>query len=198
MSRAATSAGLLLALLLCGFAQGALAERADRNKPIHLEADRVTLDDTRQMGVFSGNVLMTQGTLSISANQIVAKQGPDGFEHGTATGAPAKFRQKRDGSDEYVEGSGDRIEYDAATGEMDIYGHAHVRRGKDDVTGNHIAYNSHDQSFRASGAETPASPGRVTVTINPKTGPSSAVQPQPGESLPIRPETHLINQDNKQ
>ena len=97
MHRAKTSAAIVLAVL-CGFAQAALAERADRNKPIHLEADRVTLDDAKQMAVFSGNVQMTQGTLAIYADQIIARQGPDGFEHGTATGAPVHFRQKRDGS----------------------------------------------------------------------------------------------------
>jgi lipopolysaccharide export system protein LptA len=181
---------------MCGFAQAAVAERADRSKPIHLEADRVTLDDARQMAVFTGDVRMTQGTLSISADQVVATQGPNGFEHGTATGAPAQFRQKRDGSDEYVEGSGQRIEYDAITGAMDIYGQAHVRRGLDDVRGEHITYNTHDQSFRFAGGQTPTEKKRVTVTINPRTPPPSAVEP--AEPLTIKPDTRLINQDDKQ
>lgn len=195
MSRARTSAALVLAVL-CGFAQAALAERADRNKPIHLEADRVTLDDSRQMAVFTGDVQMTQGTLSISADQIIATQGPQGLEHGEATGAPAHFRQKRDGSNEYVEGWGQRIEYNAVTGVMDIYGQAHVKRGLDDARGDHITYNSHDLSFRVAGQETPNKPGRATFIINPKAPPSSAVEP--AEPLGIKPDTRLINQDDKQ
>ncbi len=196
MIRPSIKIAALLCALTCGFAQNALAERADRQKPIHLEADRVTLDDAKQMAVFTGNVQLTQGTLSISANQIIATQGPEGFEHGTATGSPAKFRQKRDGSDEYVEGSGDRIEYNAVAGVMDIYGHAHVKRGKDDVSGDHIAYNAHDQSFNASGGEqAPATGKRVVVVINPKTPPSSAVQPS--DSLPIRRENKMMNEDDK-
>lgn len=194
MSRARTSAAIALAVL-CGFAQGALAERADRNKPIHVEADRVTLDDARQMAVFTGDVQMTQGTLSISADQVVATQGPEGFERGEATGTPAHFRQKRDGSNEYVEGWGQRIEYNAVTGVMDVYGQAHVRRGLDDVRGDHITYNAHDQNFRVAGKQTPTKDGRVTVTINPKAPASSA---EPAEPLGIKPDTRLIKQDDKQ
>ncbi len=204
MIRPRNSCLALACALMCGFAPHALAERADRTKPIHLEADRVTLDDAKQMAVFSGNVVMTQGTLSVSCQQFVATQGKDGFEHGTATGAPAKFRQKRDGSDEYVEGSGERIEYDAATGVMDIYGQAHVRRGRDDARGDHIAYNAHDLSFKVSGASEQEGK-RAVFIIGPRTPAASAppaVPPpgasQPAESLPIRRDDRLINEDEKQ
>jgi lipopolysaccharide export system protein LptA len=190
MSRRSTSAALLLCVLACGYAQVALAERADRNKPIHITADRVMLDDAKQMGVFSGDVLMTQGTLSVSGDQIVVTQGKRGLEQGVATGNPAKFRQKQEGVNEYVEGSGDRIEYNAVTGIMDIYGHAHVRRGQDDVRGDHITYNARDQSFMVSGAPKRSKP--VTVTIGPRT-PASAPAAEP---LPIRPETRLIKPDD--
>lgn len=192
MSRRRISAALLFCVLACGYAQAARAERADRHKPIHITADRVMLDDAKQMGVFSGDVLMTQGTLSVSGEQIVVTQGKSGLQQGVATGNPAKFRQKQDGVNEYVEGSGDRIEYNAVTGIMDIFGHAHVRRGQDDVRGDHITYNAHDQSFMVSG--TPKKSKPVTVTISPRT-PASAPPPAT-ESLPITPDTHLIKPDD--
>lgn len=194
MIRRTTSTTLIFCLLVCGWAQAALAERGDRSKPIHVEADRVTLDDAKQVGVFSGDVRMTQGTLSITGEQIVIFQGKHGLERGNASGSPANFRQKQDGTAGYVEGSGDRIEYNALTGIMNIYGHAHVKRGEDDVRGDHITYNARDQSFRVSGA--PTKPKRVTVTISPKN--STTPAPPARESLPIRPETHLINPDDKQ
>lgn len=185
----------LVGLMLAGFGQGALAARGDRSKPIHVEANRVTLDDGKQTGVFTGDVHMTQGTLSISGDEIIVAQRRNGFAHGTATGSPAKFRQKRDGVDEYVEGSGQRIEYNAINGLIDIYGQAHIRRGQDDVRADHITYNAHDQSFRVAGTQTePKKP--VIVTINPKTpAPSSTVAP--GESLGIKRDTRMIKQDDK-
>ncbi len=183
-----------LCALLCGFASAALAERADRDKPVHLEADQVRIDDARQISIFTGNVVMTQGTLSISGDQVVATQNAHGFEHGTVTGKPAGFRQKREGLEEYVEGFGQRIEYDAVSGIMDIYGQAHVRRGQDDVRGEHITYNPRTEIFQVSGSP-PQAPDkeRVRVVIQPK----AASTVPPAEPLSIKPETRLINPEKK-
>jgi len=186
---------ILLGALLCGYAGAALAERADRNKPVHLEADQASIDDARQVSTFTGNVLLNQGTLSINGEQIVATQGKQGFEHGTATGQPAGFRQKREGLDEYVEGYGARIEYDAVSGIMNIYGQAHVKRGQDDVRGEHITYNPRTEVFQVVGTSLPSpDQGRVRVVIQPKTSSASAPAAEP---LSIKPDTRLINPENK-
>lgn len=187
---------VLLCALLCGYAGTALADHADRDKPVHLEADQVSIDDARQVSTFTGNVLMTQGTLSINGEQVIAVQGKQGFEHGMATGQPAGFRQKREGLDEYVEGYGARIEYDAVSGIMNIYGQAHVKRGQDDVRGEHITYNPRTEVFQVAGSSvlTPDK-GRVHVIIQPKAGAASAAPA--GEPLSIKPDTKLINPDNK-
>ena len=91
------------------------AELADRDKPMHLEANQLSIDDAKQISVFEGKVKLTQGTMIINADKIVVVQDKEGFKHGTATGHPASFRQKRDGLNEYVEGYGERIEYDTKT-----------------------------------------------------------------------------------
>jgi lipopolysaccharide export system protein LptA len=189
------SMALLLGAALCVHAGGAIAERADRDKPVRLEADQVSIDDARQVGIFTGDVVMTQGTLSISGEQVVAMQGPGGFEHGTVTGKPAEFRQKREGLNEFVEGSGARIEYNAITGIMDIYGQAHVKRGQDDVRGEHITYDPRKETFQVSGgqAQLPGKPTRVQVVINPK----SASSVPSTDSLPIKPDTRLIAPEKK-
>lgn len=194
MNQRKTRQVMMLCAVLCGYADSALAERADRDKPVHLEADEVRIDDARQISIFTGNVQMTQGTLSISGEQVVATQGNQGFEHGTVTGKPAGFRQKREGMDEYVEGFGLRIEYDAISGIMDIYGQAHVKRGQDDVRGEHITYNPRTEIFQVSGAAAQLpDKGRVRVVIQPKA--ASAVPP--AEPLSIKPDTRLIKPENK-
>ena len=81
-----------------------LAERADRDKPVNLEADRVDLDDAKKEAVFVGAVTLTQGTLTIKADKIIVKQDAEGFQYGIAYGNPAHFRQKREAYDEYIEG----------------------------------------------------------------------------------------------
>src|SRR4030065_1755543 len=100
---------LLLATFLLLCAPACFAERADRDKPLHLEADQVLIDDAQQTSTFIGNVKLTQGTMLIRGDKIVVVQDKDGFTHGTAYGNTASFRQKREGLDEYVEGYGERI-----------------------------------------------------------------------------------------
>ena len=52
------SGALALALLVAAVPV-ARAEKADRNKPINVEADRMQYDDLKQINVFTGNVTLT-------------------------------------------------------------------------------------------------------------------------------------------
>src|SRR5262247_3012937 len=101
-ARRACAAGLVV--LACGLCGGAPAhaEKGDRDKPVNLEADRVTVDDAKQLAVFEGNVVLTQGTLQIRGNRMEVRQDKEGFRHGTTWGNLAYFRQKRDGYEEYI------------------------------------------------------------------------------------------------
>ncbi len=184
--------GLLLSglLLLNG---NAYAERADRTKPLHLEADRGNVDDAKQISTFEGNVQLTQGTILIRGDKLVVVQDKDGFAHGTVTGKLASFRQKREGFDEYVEGYAERIEYDSLTEVVDFYGQAHMKREKDDVRGDHITYNSKTEIFQVLGAKGDRAKAegkdRVRMVIQPKRkGAASDTQTDP---LSIDPDATL-------
>lgn len=177
------------AILLVAFAavvwMPALAERADRQQPINIEADRVSVDDRNRVLTFEGKVTLTQGTLTIRAERIVVTQSDDGFQKGVATGAPASLRQKREGGDEYVSGEAARIEYDSRSELARFFGRAIVRSGQDEVRGEYIEYNALTEAYTVTGraAGTPASaPGaqdqRVRAVIRPK----SAPQPAPGSA----------------
>ena len=92
---------LALFALLTLVAPLAHAEKADREKPINLEADSISMDDINKVQVLEGNVILTQGTMQILTSKLVVTQDIDGFQKGVATGGPgglARFRQKRDGS----------------------------------------------------------------------------------------------------
>ncbi len=174
------------------------AELADRDKPVHLEADRVSIDDARQTGTFEGNVQLTQGTMSIRGDKLVVVQYQDGNTHGTATGNPASLRQKREGSDEYIEGFGDRIEYDTREATIELFGHARMKRQHDEVRGDYIIYNSRTEIFQVrSGPDKSANPpgntqpqqgrDRVRVIIQPR----HAAPGQPLPPLSIKPDDTL-------
>lgn len=188
------NSSLLLGIVLFAHAAAGHAERADRGKPVHLESDRVSINDVSHVSVFSGNVVLTQGTLVIRGDRLVVRQDKNGFKHGTATGNLASFRQKREGLDEYVEGYGERIEYDTGSTIMEIFGHARVKRGEDDVRGEHIIYDSKTGIFQVSSApdskQAPASgkEQRVRMVIQPKNKPAPA-EPQDQQPPSIKPDT---------
>ena len=162
----------LLCCFVAALAAPATAEKADRDKPVNLEADRVTIDDARQTALFEGNVVLTQGTLQIRGDRMEVRQDKDGFQHGTTWGGPAHFRQKREGYDEYIEGWAERIEYDGRAESMQMFNRAQLKRGQDEVRGNYISYDAKSEFFQVTGGAKAAAPnqpeGRVRAVIQPK------------------------------
>jgi lipopolysaccharide export system protein LptA len=165
--------GAAFLALACLGIPPASAEKADRDKPVNIEADRVDLDDAKKEAIFEGNVAMTQGTLLIKGDRIIVKQDADGFQYGIAFGKPASFRQKREGFDEYIEGYGERLEYDGKVDKMQMFTNARIQRGGDEVRGDYIAYNAVTEFFQVIGggksAASAGNPqGRVRAVIQPK------------------------------
>jgi lipopolysaccharide export system protein LptA len=165
---------LLIAALLCFVSFPALGERADREQPINIEADRVTVDDRNRTHTFEGNVVLTQGTLELRGERIVVVQGADGFQTGVATAAEgelATFRQKREGLDEYIEGEAERIEYDGRNETATLFRRAVVQAGGDVVRGDVIEYDALTENYTAHRLPSEGSESRIRVTIQPKTNP---------------------------
>ncbi|MFN7087115.1 MAG: lipopolysaccharide transport periplasmic protein LptA [Burkholderiales bacterium] len=179
-------------LLICGCCVLALggasarAEKADREKPINLEADRVTVDDIKQISTFEGNVVLTQGTLVIRGDRMQVRQDNEGFKYGTAWGNLAYFRQKREGHDEYIEGWAERIEYDGRADKVQMFNRASMKRGQDEVRGNYISYDANTEFFQVIGggkAATTGGSGRVRAVLQPK----SKDQPAAAPPVPLKP-----------
>lgn len=165
--------GVLCAGLL---ATSAHAEKADRDKPVNLEADTVTLDDIKKVSVYQGNVVLSQGTLLLRADRVQVTQNAAGLDKVSASGQPVSFRQKLDGREDYIEGFANRIEYDGATSQLELIGQAMLRRGSDELRGAQISYNANTEFYKVvgqPGAKTPS--GRVRAVIRPK--PRTAEQP---------------------
>lgn len=159
----------LAALCAALLASPAHAEKADRDKPINLEADTVTLDDIRKISVYEGNVILSQGTMLLRADRVQVTQNAEGLDKVVASGRPVSFRQKVDGRDEFIEGYASRIEYAGATSQLELIGEARLRRNGDELRGAQISYNANTEFYKVVGqpdAKTPA--GRVRAVIRPK------------------------------
>ena len=192
-------ASLSLALALALAASPALAEKADRNKPMNVEADALRYDDLQQTSVFTGRVVVTKGTIVIRGAKMTVKQDPEGYQFGVVTAEPGRlafFRQKRDGVDEYIEGEAETIEYDGRADRVKFIGRAEMRRLRgttinDETSGSLITYDNTNETFSVDGgaasAATPANPGgRVRATLAPRSAasaPAAAASATPPANL---------------
>lgn len=188
-------ASLVLVALaaLPGLAYG---EKADRDKPVQVESDRMEYDDARRINTFIGRVILTKGTITIRADRLVVREDAQGFQYGQAVGKPASFRQKREGLDEFVEGYGLTIDYDGKAETVTLTEEAQLRRLEheritDEVRGTRIVYQSGAEFYTVEGA-VPGQPGgadRVRMVIQPRrTAPEPAQAPvrlKPAESLTV-------------
>ncbi len=176
----------LVLSLLALTVPGVQAEKADRNKPMNVEADALRYDDARQINVFSGRVVLTKGTIQIRGERIEVRQDPQGYQYGVVTAEPGKlafFRQKREAVDEFIEGEGEVIDYDGRVDAVKIIGKAQLRRYRgailnDEFNAGLIVYNNATDVFTLDGAPGPgksgslgqagAPPGRVRAMLTPK------------------------------
>ncbi len=202
-------AGALLCALALAGAGLAQAEKADRNKPMNIEADAMRYDDLKQESVFNGNVVVTKGTIIIRGARIDVRQDPEGYQYGVVTAAPGKlayFKQKRDGepgSDEWIEGESEVIEYDSRADNVKFVRRAVMRRlvgakVNDETTGALIVYDQSNDTFSVNGA--PQAPGgsnadggRVRAVLAPRAeaGPAAGGKPAPAPGKGLRSSTTL-------
>lgn len=191
------AAGMLAAVAALAPCGPAHAEKADRFKPLNVEADQPgRIDLLKQYVEFNGNVVVTKGTMAIRAHRIEVRESPDGYHSAVAFGAPNKpatFRQKRDGVDEYIEGEAERLEYDGRTDTIRFVNNAAVRRTRgsgvaDEIAGNLVTYDGITEVFSVSGgaAATPTNPGgRVRAVLTPREGTAAAAEAASSASQPL-------------
>lgn len=191
---------LLLAALLQGGA--ALAERADRDKPMNVESDALRYDDAKQISVFTGKVVLTKGTMLIRGARMDVRQDNDGNQFGVVTAEPGKlafFRQKRDTrgdtQDEFMEGEAELIEYDGKADTVTFTRRAILRRYvgsklNDEITGQVIVYNNTTSVMTVDGgpaaADGSARSGRVRAVLTPRNDDGAAAPKAPTPTAPLR------------
>ena len=205
---------LLLVALACHLG-AAHAEKADRAKPMNIEADALRHDELKQTSVFSGRVVMTKGSIVLRGARLDVRQDADGYQYGVVTaeaGKRAFFRQKRDtvagAPDEFIEGESEIIEYDGKADNVRFITRAELRRYRgavlsDEITGAVIVYNNLTDVFTVDGKRTPATNaagdapapgGRVRAVLAPQDPPAGAAAPEaaPPASAPVlRPSNSL-------
>ena len=163
------------------------AEKADRDRPMNIEADRLEHDDLKKVSVFQGRVIASKGTILLRGQSLEVREDADGYQQGIllpATGQRAFYRQKREGLNEFMEAEAERIEYDGRRDRIVLSGRAELRRLRgttlaDEIQGQVIVYDNINDQFTvdgaprsATGSGTASSRVRAVLTPKPKDGPA--------------------------
>jgi lipopolysaccharide export system protein LptA len=195
---------------LSGLSLPAWAEKADRDKPMHIEADNMRHDDNKQLTQFNGQVVATKGTLVLRADRMEVQQDSQGKQVARLWAAPNErvfFRQKREGLDEFTEGEAETLTYDNQADVVTLVKRAEVRmlRGTvvaDQIQGQTIVFNNTTEVIQVDG-RTQDSPNardqRVRATLTPRQNPSApatapaqtaprpVLRNSPGLAMPSKP-----------
>lgn len=119
-------------LVVACFTTTAHAEKADQDKPVVLEAEKVSVNDVQQVYELDGQVLLTKGSILITGDKGNIKVDPEGYEYVDVQGNPestASFRQRREGpANEFMQGGGQTVTYNAKTELLTLTGDANLKR----------------------------------------------------------------------
>ena len=151
---------LPLILLVLGawmLSYSAHAEKADQDKPIILEAEKVSVNDVQQIYDLKGQVLLIKGSIIVTGEDGRIQVDPEGYEFVDVKGSrdtTASFRQRREGpADEYMQGRGAHVTYNAKTEMLTITGNANLKRSLnmqmlDQLQGWKIEYDDIKERYR--------------------------------------------------
>ncbi|WP_213133040.1 lipopolysaccharide ABC transporter substrate-binding protein LptA [Citrobacter sp. FP75] len=144
------SLNLVLASTLLAASIPAFAVTGDTEQPIHIESDQQSLDMQGNVVTFTGNVIVTQGTIKINADKVVVTRpgGEDGKEVIDGYGNPATFYQMQDNG-KPVNGHALQMHYELAKDFVVLTGKAYLEQVDSNITGDKITYLVKEQKMQA-------------------------------------------------
>ncbi len=185
-----TSPRLLLASLLATclscLAPAAAQQAGTQEEPDTLiVSDSLIYDDNAKESVFTGNVILTRGNMTLHSDRLTMREDAEGYQHGTATVEGGKLvflRQENPEKFEVLEARGQRAEYNGKTEEIEMIGKAIITRficGKpfDNIQGERVIYRQKTETYQAFGGPNSAAPGgRVRSLATPRARADAAIE----------------------
>lgn len=166
---------LLATLALHASVASALPE--DQQQPIHITANSAVQENNTV--TYRGNVLIVQGSIRISADQVVIYHDKGKLQRAVANGKPARFQEQPEADGGVISGSANTLIYHNADQRVELLQDAFVDRDKSTVKGNRIEYLLPSKTVRAEGSANNQS-GRVEMVLQPNQA-KPATAPQPAQ-----------------
>jgi lipopolysaccharide export system protein LptA len=156
---------ICLVLLLTVWGQGYALE-SDKDQPMHLEADSLSIDEASGVVLYEGSVEITQGSLKIWADRLWIHRREGKTEKIISEGSPVRFRQLPGKGDEEVRGEARRVEIHAQRDELLLIDDALLEQGSNRFSSDRIIYNREKAMVKAGSSA--QGKQRVQVVIEPR------------------------------
>src|SRR5690554_3619055 len=186
---------VLFLALLTGIAAPAVAQSSDSSQPIRIQADSATLDDRKNVAIYTGNVIITQGSMRLTGARVTLTLDNAGeVQKLVSNGSPATFRQTPAGGKQ-VDARAQTIEYHADTERVVLIQNAFLEQAGNTFQGQRVNYDIQRKVVDAGRAiaEEGDSAERIEIVIQPRkrTEPVSDIEktsdPRSGQVLQIPP-----------
>lgn len=162
----------LIATLLLGlFCTSSWALPSDKEQPIHISADSAKLDQKKRVATYSGNVTLKQGSLEITASQIIVHVNEaDKVETMEAKGNPARYQQKPAEDQNTISAQANRILYTLSSENLLLLENAFLeQKNGASISGNRIDYDIRKEIMKAAGKKNSEEKQRIEIVIPPQT-----------------------------
>lgn len=179
MSYKILSLSLLVLLTHISFQAHSAEPKTDNNEslPIEVKADSLVSQDQKGQSIYSGQVIITQGTTVIHGDQVTIFHPNRKVVKALVVGKPATFKRFIPEEQNWVNGRADTITYHAEKRTVLLEGNAYVNQeGKNSISGPEILYNLNDKTLSAKGDKTEKK--RITVIFEPEENDNTQKQPE--------------------
>jgi len=158
-----TACCLFVLLSLLGLQRPALALATDQKQAIEIEANTGELDDAKNINTFTGNVIVTQGSIRITGDKMTVHYNEKNeIEVLVVEGNPATYRQLPDSGKVYDEAQAKRMEYHKKQNLIVLIDNARVKQESGSLSSDRIEYDTALSRVKAS--STPATDGTKSGT----------------------------------
>jgi len=138
---------------------------AASKEPINIEADNAKIIEKEGKSIYTGNVLLIQGNIRLTADKLIVSSTNGKLSHITAHGKPVKYHEKGLTENNNISGEAEVLEYFAADDRILLINNAKLSQGGTTFGGNRIEYNTATDVVTAEVSNTGEE--RVQVTIQP-------------------------------
>lgn len=170
----------LISSFLLSTALSTQALPEDAQQEMTILSDSAEYDGKAGIVIYKGNVVLTQGTMTIKSERLMIIRNGKALEKAVAEGKPATYQQQIKADQGMTTARGNRIDYFATRKEVLFTGQAHMQQEGNEFSGKLITFDIDQERVRASSGiskisedkkptgQAEQTPQRIKVIIQPE------------------------------